>query len=257
MAKPEPAFAPYWGTSGETTMIDISAPGAGGFVQGDMCRGQSCVSRSRESAVRPTSPVMPLMPGSPDAVKNLPSHVPSRELSARAVAPVVPDAKRASAVIAKIAWIPKHDLGHTDWLATGRRLGAIGRCSQWWIGDWVRYGASRWGEKYAEAARVTGYDVASLRNMAWVASRFDLSLRNDKLSWSHHVLLAPLEAEKQREWLGRASEERLSVADLRLELRASREGDDKSSSDPPVAAHDSAGAVVCPQCGHTLHSSTE
>ncbi len=160
-----------------------------------------------------------------------------------------------SGALSKIAWVPQRDLGHTDWLATGRRLGAIGRCSQWWIGDWVRYGTSRWGEKYAEAARVTGYDVASLRNMAWVASRFALSLRNDKLTWSHHVLLAPLEPDAQREWLHRASEERLSVADLRLELRALRDGGRKSSGEGIATARDRGEVAVCPHCGHSLRSS--
>jgi hypothetical protein len=160
----------------------------------------------------------------------------------------------APGALSKIAWVPRRDLGHTDWLATGRRLGTIGRCSQWWIGDWVRYGTARWGEKYAEAARVTGYDVASLRNMAWVASRFDLSLRNDKLSWSHHVLLAPLEPEEQRKWLRRASEERLSVADLRLELRALRQSESEPSQQSLAGDAGSGDEVaVCPHCGHSLH----
>jgi hypothetical protein len=166
-----------------------------------------------------------------------------------------PKACRSSSALSKIAWVPQRDLDHSDWLATGRRLGAIGRCSQWWIGDWVRYGTSRWGEKYAEAARVTGYDVASLRNMAWVASRFELSLRNDKLTWSHHVLLAPLETDEQRGWLKRASEERLSVADLRLELRALREGGGRKPSRGAVATAGKQGDVdVCPHCGHALRS---
>jgi hypothetical protein len=144
-------------------------------------------------------------------------------------------------------------------LATGRRLGAIGRCSQWWIGDWIRYGTARWGEKYAEAARVTGYDVASLRNMAWVASQFNMSLRSDKLTWSHHVLLAPLEREQKQYWLDRAHGERLSVADLRIELRALREPDRKGT----VAAHGASkpqqdqDPVVCPNCGHELRSPAE
>jgi hypothetical protein len=193
------------------------------------------------------------MPGSPNAVKPLPAQISAGDLPKQAVAPAAQKVKRSSSALSKIAWVPQHDLGHSDWLATGRRLGAIGRCSQWWIGDWVRYGTSRWGEKYAEAARVTGYDVASLRNMAWVASRFDLSLRNDKLTWSHHVLLAPLEPDAQREWLGRASEERLSVADLRLELRALREPPRKSSSGGATAvAEDRGEAAVCPHCGHSL-----
>jgi hypothetical protein len=170
------------------------------------------------------------------------------------VAPAGPKLRRSSSALSKIAWVPQRDLGHSDWLATGRRLGAIGRCSQWWIGDWIRYGTSRWGEKYAEAARVTGYDVASLRNMAWVASRFDLSLRNDKLTWSHHVLLAPLEPDAQREWLGRASEERLSVADLRLELRGLREGDQKPRGNATAAARDRDDVATCPHCGHSLRS---
>jgi hypothetical protein len=195
-----------------------------------------------------------LMPGSPNAVDTLPSPVASGDPS-RSLAPAGPKVRRSSSALSKIAWVPQRDLGHSDWLATGRRLGAIGRCSQWWIGDWVRYGAARWGEKYAEAARVTGYDVASLRNMAWVASRFDLSLRNDKLTWSHHVLLAPLEPEAQRRWLQRASEERLSVADLRLELRALRDTEGKSSQAVSATAGNRGEAAVCPHCGHALHSS--
>jgi hypothetical protein len=197
---------------------------------------------------------MPLIPGSPNAVKSAPPHASSGD---RARHPAAPGRKRrrSSGSLTKIAWVPQQDLDHADWLATGRRLGAIGRCSQWWIGDWLRYGTSRWGEKYAEAARVTGYDVATLRNMAWVASRFDLSLRNDELTWSHHVLLAPLGAEEQRRWLRRAMEERLSVADLRLELRAQRERGGELSEDPAGAKGNDGDPAVCPHCGQSLRSS--
>jgi hypothetical protein len=151
--------------------------------------------------------------------------------------------------VSKVAWIPEGELRHEEWVAAGRRLGAIGRCSQWWVGDWIRYGTSKWGEKYAEAARVTGYDVASLRNMAWVASRFDPSLRSDKLTWSHHVLLAPLEPEEQRYWIDRAGEMRFSVADLRIELRVALR---KGKPEPGEAAHAAASSVevACPHCGH-------
>jgi hypothetical protein len=159
--------------------------------------------------------------------------------------------QRSPSAISKVAWLPQGDLGQAEWLATGRRLGAIGRCSQWWIGDWIRYGASRWGERYAEAARVTGYDVASLRNMAWVASQFNLSLRSDKLTWSHHVLLAPLEPEQQRRWLERALEERLSVADLRLELRVARREEEKSIASPEASGNSTENGI-CPHCGHKL-----
>src|SRR5215467_8393012 len=85
------------------------------------------------------------------------------------------DGNASRGALTSVAWVPRQDLGKRDWLKAGHRLGTVGRCSQWWIGDWIRYGNSKWGEKYSEAARVTGYDPASLRNMAWVASRFEPS----------------------------------------------------------------------------------
>jgi hypothetical protein len=69
---------------------------------------------------------------------------------------------------------------HPDWVAAGLSLGELGRVSNWWVGDWLRYGTSRWGEKYAEAARITGFDGKTLRNIVYVVSRFDLSRRRDK-----------------------------------------------------------------------------
>jgi hypothetical protein len=192
------------------------------------------------------------MPGSPEVVQILAPPAPVSAGDAGATRLEAGGATRRSASgISKVAWLPPSDLGQAEWLSTGRRLGAIGRCSQWWIGDWIRYGTSRWGEKYVEAARVTGYDVASLRNMAWVAAQFDSSLRSDKLSWSHHVLLAPLNADEQRDWIERAIDERLSVADLRLELRARGHG---SRGEKALArkGDQGQGADVCPHCGHEL-----
>lgn len=194
------------------------------------------------------------MPGSPEVVQTLPPCQSAERDPEGALASARLEGRgsaRATSGISKVAWVPQADLGQADWLATGRKLGAIGRCSQWWIGDWIRYGTTRWGEKYAEAARVTGYDVASLRNMAWVAAQFDLSLRSDRLSWSHHVLLAPLSEDQQSYWIGKAADERLSVADLRLELRArghgSRRGKTMASGESEGRGED-----VCPHCGHRL-----
>jgi hypothetical protein len=197
------------------------------------------------------------MSGIQEAVQSLPASASASRVAGglSVVAEGSPEAagKRSASALSKVAWIPQRDLGQAEWLATGRRLGAIGRCSQWWIGDWIRYGSARWGEKYAEAARITGYDVASLRNMAWVASQFDLSLRSDKLTWSHHVLLAPLETEDKRFWLARAQEERLSVADLRIELRGRRQGG-AASSRPRGEEKEVDLSVVCPNCGHEMRS---
>jgi hypothetical protein len=153
-------------------------------------------------------------------------------------------------------------LEHPEWIAQGRQLGALGRCSQWWVGDWIRYGNKKWGEKYAEAARITGYDVGSLRNMASVAACFDLSLRSDKLSWSHHVLLAPLARDEQIYWINRSIEERFSVADLRLELRTSLRAASMSPTatfSPPLPDERTPLVlpIVCPSCGHTIEKTPD
>ena len=66
------------------------------------------------------------------------------------------------------------------------------------------------------------------------------------------MLLAPLEPDEQRRWLQRASEERLSVADLRLELRTLREGEGKSGGSAEVVVDREDEMTVCPHCGHSL-----
>lgn len=196
------------------------------------------------------------MSGSPEIVQAIPvsAPIPAGDKAASGFESSAAERRPVSG-ISKVAWVPAADLGQAEWLSTGRRLGAIGRCSQWWIGDWIRFGTARWGEKYTEAARVTGYDVASLRNMAWVAAQFDPSLRSDKLSWSHHVLLAPLPEDEQRRWITRAVEQRLSVADLRLELRARRHRDLEEERESTAVGIPQEGVGVCPHCGHALSES--
>jgi hypothetical protein len=140
------------------------------------------------------------------------------------------------------------------------------------VGDWVRCGNANFGERYVDAARLTGYDIQSLRNMAHVASRFDPVRRRRALSYSHHAALARMAPDPQDYWLDRAEADRLSVSDLRLEVKAAerREAD----SDPQAAPDDSATAVgaptsqlpsdavnpvkiTCPACGNRLNVHTD
>jgi hypothetical protein len=162
-----------------------------------------------------------------------------------------------------VLWRPKRELARHEWLVIGRRLGGISRCNQWWLGDWVRYGTEKWGEKYTQAAKITGYDPRSLANMASVAAAFDSSRRRDDLTWSHHVAVAALPEPEQEQWLDRAAAENLSVADLRTELRASPKEDEHAlpiegvgtEVAPPEEleeAREHEPELLCPQCGYRL-----
>jgi hypothetical protein len=152
-----------------------------------------------------------------------------------------------------------------EWVEQGRCLGAIGRASAWWIGDWVRYGSARYGDRYAAASRVTGYDVQSLMNMAYVASRFAPDQRRRGLSFSHHAELAGLPPQDRGLWLDRAEAGGLSVRALRAELRKVRQRSaarvalararleappepQQERAEPPAEA----GTTVCPHCGHRI-----
>jgi hypothetical protein len=155
-----------------------------------------------------------------------------------------------------VSWIAVEEMEHPEWVVAGRRLGAMGRGSGWWVGDWVCYGAARWGEKYVEAARITGYDIHTLRNLAYVAMRFDVSLRRDNLTWSHHAVVAALEPEDRDHWLDLAVSKKFSVADLKAELRSSRRRDKRIAdlnhrkADRPSSSV----GVVCPRCGYEIPS---
>lgn len=164
-----------------------------------------------------------------------------------------------------VAWVADDHLDYRSWLREGRRIGSLARGSSWWLGDWLNYGTEKWGERYARAAKVTGYDPKTLRNMRYVASRFDPSLRRDNLTWSHHALLAAMEPDQQTYWLDRASRESFSVDDLRTELRYARKGGEQDEElevasdergDPPDSSGNGEAGIglLCPKCGFQLEA---
>jgi hypothetical protein len=173
----------------------------------------------------------------------------------------LPAQQQSKVMIGATYWQPWGDLDVAEWIVLGRRLGTIGRGVAWWIGDWLNYGNTKFGQKYTRAARITGYDTQSLMNMSYVASRFDSSRRREDLSWSHHAELAGLAAEHQEMWLDRAERDHLSVRSLRETVRTWRthELSDSQDTDPAVRRpSDGAGdrpadaEVVCPQCGYCM-----
>jgi N6-adenosine-specific RNA methylase IME4 len=72
---------------------------------------------------------------------------------------------------------------------------------------------------YDDIAEETGMDKQYLRDIKYVSGNIESSLRNENLSFSHHKEVASLPSEKQTEFLNKAVEEKLSVRELREEIR--------------------------------------
>jgi hypothetical protein len=154
-----------------------------------------------------------------------------------------------------VAWTPRRELDAHEWAAAGKRIGAVGRSIQWLLGDWIVYGNARFGERYARASKITGYDTQTLMNMVYVASHFPISRRRENLSWSHHESLAALNPGDQERWLDESERLRWSVSDLRMMLRTSHkeqrsipaEGACQEANSAPVVS-----VVKCPRCGKEI-----
>ena len=110
------------------------------------------------------------------------------------------------------------NLAYDRYEAIGRFLGVVNDRSAWWIGDWVNFGESRYGEKYAQALNETGLEYQALADVSWVSRAVESSRRRE-LSFSHHREIASLSPEEQSEWLDRASSFAWSHKNLRNELR--------------------------------------
>lgn len=159
----------------------------------------------------------------------------------------------SAAAVNHVAWSPNSELDAREWAAAGRRFGAVGRNIQWLLGDWIAYGNEKFGERYARASKITGYDTQTLMNMVYVASRFPVSRRRENLTWSHHETLAALDPDQQDQWLDEAAEHRWSVSDLRLMTRLSRrEGSVEIAAEGEDGSTSSTSVVTCPRCGEEI-----
>jgi hypothetical protein len=142
-------------------------------------------------------------------------------------------------------WEPPEDLSYEQWAGVVSTILAVHEASGFWFGDAIRYGKRRYGETYTQWLRDTDYEPGSLRNMVYVSEKVELSFRNDNLSFTHHVAVAPLEPEKQREMLDRAEAEGLTVVALRSIIKADRHDGHKATTPEPLR-----GYLVCPECSY-------
>lgn len=137
-----------------------------------------------------------------------------------------------------------------EWALGGRFLGFLGKWLPWAVGDWLKQGQWRWGEKYAQAASETGLKEERLQQYQWVAEHVENCTRCTDLSWSHHREVADLPADKQGEWLQRARDEGMTANELRLAIQGDvATADECSSPESPDGKH--GWQRVCRYCGQT------
>ena len=103
------------------------------------------------------------------------------------------------------------------WQEIGEQLKTIEGSVMWWIGDWLNFGESHYGETYSQALEITEYDEGTLRNAKWVADQYEMSLRNDNLTWHiHRIAIGSEDTQKALEW---AENNNATVNELRDYIR--------------------------------------
>lgn len=111
------------------------------------------------------------------------------------------------------------NISREDWEETGRMLSFMDSALQWLIGDWLIAGeVLKYGDR-EEFAEAIGFKKETLYQYAWVANKVEISIRIENLKFGHHVLVAGMEPEDQKKWLGFAEENGLSVAKLREAIK--------------------------------------
>lgn len=124
-------------------------------------------------------------------------------------------------------------LSYDEWVKVGRQLSSLRASSKWAIGDWLVFGEHNYGEKFSQAADVTGYEPDTLAVYQWVSSSIPREIRREDLSHAHHQVVAKQEPDEIVKWLERAANKDWSVAELRSALRekaakaAKKSGDEK------------------------------
>ena len=112
------------------------------------------------------------------------------------------------------------DTSFEDWTAIGQRLQWINKGIHWWLGDLLKFGERKWGEKYAQAIEETPFTKQTLMNDVWVASAIKPSARREKLSFGHHSVVAALPPDERDEWLDAAEREGWTRRQLWAESRS-------------------------------------
>jgi hypothetical protein len=109
-------------------------------------------------------------------------------------------------------------IDYDTWAAWGALLGRLGAALPWAVGDWLVWGEDRFPDRYSQAMEVTGLQVETLANYAWVCRAWPRSRRREAVAFGLHADLAALEETEQETWMEQVEREGWTRAELRRRL---------------------------------------
>lgn len=119
----------------------------------------------------------------------------------------------------------KRDVSKEEWMDVFKALKQVEGCVQFWIGDCLAYRQQKWG-MYDDIAEETGMAMNTLREYKHISEAVKSDVRTSDLSFNHHKEVASLPPEKQELFLNMAVENKLSVRDLRNEIKKEKRNDE-------------------------------
>jgi hypothetical protein len=124
-----------------------------------------------------------------------------------------------NATLRKIGLDLPENLTLAQWQDIGLKLATCGTGIQFGLGDFWVFGHHKYGDRkaLAEAKRLP-FCFGTLMNYGSVARAVPTSLRNEALTFNHHVAVAKLTREYQEEFLAKAARFKWSAKQLRQEI---------------------------------------
>lgn len=148
------------------------------------------------------------------------------------------------ASVSESSLILKADTPIEAWEEIGQSLGRFGRSVNWLVGDWLVQGEQLFGERYAQGMEATGYRYQTLMNLASVASKIAPEHRRPDLSHAHHAEVAKFKTPaEQTHWLERAAADKLTVKELRNQIRAATGQPERPEADESACCFKAAEGV--------------
>lgn len=111
------------------------------------------------------------------------------------------------------------DLSFERWASILTALQQIDRSVKWWLGDALVYGEQHFPKQHSQlypdrADDPNGIKQTTMKQAAWVSSKFPPVTRVTELSWTHHRAVAELPPDDAHDLLDAALHERLSTREL-------------------------------------------